>query len=119
MIIQSLVLRLPWFELPNATINQRKITIKEIMILQSKSRKVPTEEDFNYLCTSIIYGRKEEMLVFAVLTSHLHTSQELGIQLPKKHVEFFDVFDKVKANRLPEHRTYDCLIYLKLRTEPP
>ena len=29
------------------------------------------------------------------------------------------MFDKVKANRLPEHRPYDCPIDLQLGKEPP
>ena len=64
-------------------------------------------------------GRKEDMFVFAVLTIPSSSPQELGVQLPKKYIEFSDVFDKVKASRLPEHRPYDCPIDLQPGKEPP
>ena len=59
------------------------------------------------------------MFLFAVLATPTSSSQELGVQLPKKYTEFSDVFDKVKANRLPEHRPYDCPIDLQPGKEPP
>ena len=46
------------------------------------------------------------------------TSREADIQLPEKYKEFSDVFDKVKANTLPEHRPYDCPIDLQPGKEP-
>ena len=62
---------------------------------------------------------KEDMFVFAVLVTPSSSSQELGVQLPQKYVEFSDVFDKVKTNKLPAHRSYDCPIDLNPRKEPP
>ena len=59
------------------------------------------------------------MFLFAVLATPTSSSQELGVQLPKKYTEFSDVFDKVKANKLPEHRPYDCPIDLQPGKEPP
>jgi hypothetical protein len=41
------------------------------------------------------------------------------IELPHKYKAFIDVFDKDKANILPEHRLYDCPIDLQPGKEPP
>ena len=41
------------------------------------------------------------------------------IKLLHKYKEFADVFDKVKADILPEHRPYDCPIDLQLGKEQP
>ena len=38
---------------------------------------------------------------------------------PSKYQDFSDVFDKVKAKTLLEHRPYDCPIDLQLEKEPP
>ena len=79
------------------------------------SQKIPTIS-IPQLCEE---GRKEDMFLFAVLATPTSSSQELGVQLPKKYTEFSDVFDKVKANRLPEHRPYDCPIDLQPGKDPP
>ena len=114
----SLVLQgLPWFELHNPTIDWRKRTVEEITV-QSESRQIPTRDMGSQKIPTISIpqlreeGRKEDMFLFAVLATPTSSSQELGVQLPKKYTEFSDVFDKVKANRLPEHRPYDCPIDL-------
>ena len=39
--------------------------------------------------------------------------------LPIKYQEFADVFVKVKASKLPDHRLYDCPIDLQPGKEPP
>ena len=39
--------------------------------------------------------------------------------LPLKFAEFSDVFDRKEADKLPEHRSYDCSIDLKEGTHPP
>ena len=120
----SLVLGLPWFELHNPTIDWRKRTIEEVTV-QSKSLEAPTKDLGSPTISTISIhqlredGRKEDMMVFAVLATPSSSSQELGVQLPKKYIEFSDVFDKVKANRLPEHRPYDCPIDLQPGKEPP
>jgi transposase InsO family protein len=114
----SLVLGLPWFELHNPNIDWRKRTIEEFS-------KVPTKDKgFHKISTISIdqlyeEGRKEDMFVFAVIATPSSTSQELGIQLPEKYAEFSDVFDKVKATKLPQHRPYDCPIDLQPGKEPP
>ena len=59
------------------------------------------------------------MFVFAVLVTPSSSSQELGVQLPNKYVELSNVFDKVKANKLPTYRPYDCPIDLQPGKEPP
>ena len=58
------------------------------------------------------------MFVFAVLATPTSSSQELEVQLLKKYREVSYVFDKVKANRLPEHQPYDCPIDLQLGKDP-
>lgn len=40
-------------------------------------------------------------------------------RLPPQYEEFFDVFEKKNAERLPEHRLYDCPIDLVEGTSPP
>ena len=44
--------------------------------------------------------------------------QKLEALLPIKYQEFSDVFDKVKASKLPKHRCYDCPIDLQPGKEP-
>ena len=39
--------------------------------------------------------------------------------LPSKYGDFVDVFEKKNADRLPEHRLYDCPIDLQEGTSPP
>ena len=58
------------------------------------------------------------MFVFAIVTTPSPSLHEPDNQLPKKYNEISDVFDKVKANTLPEHRPYDCSIYFEPRKEP-
>ena len=65
------------------------------------------------------YKGVEAMFVFAIIAAPSSTSREADIKLLKKYKEFSDVFDKMKANTLPEHRPYDCPIDLQLGKEPP
>ena len=39
--------------------------------------------------------------------------------LPSKYEDFGDVFEKKNVDRLPEHRPYDCLIFLQEGASPP
>ena len=45
--------------------------------------------------------------------------KELSPILPTKYAEFKDLFDKEKADILPEHRPYDCPIDLEGDQKPP
>ena len=57
---------------------------------------------------------KEELFLFAVSVTPSSATQEISdIQIPKKYQEYVDVFDKVKASVLPNHRSYDCPIDLQ------
>ena len=47
------------------------------------------------------------------------TEEKSTIQLPKKHHDYVDGFDKVKSNTPPQHRPYDCPIDLQPGKEPP
>jgi hypothetical protein len=44
--------------------------------------------------------------------------QKSDVVLPIKYQEFSDVFDKVKASKLPQHQLYDFPIDLQLVKEP-
>ena len=49
-------------------------------------------------------------------------SQNVSIpitNLPARYSNFFDVFEKRNADRLPEHRPYDCPIELEEGAHPP
>ena len=64
-------------------------------------------------------GEKEEMFIFAIITMPTPTQQKSSTFLPTKYQEFQDVFNKDKADRLPEHRPYDCPIDLQPGKDPP
>ena len=55
-------------------------------------------------------GRKESMFIFAMSVKRSNIIEESTIQLPRKYHHYADVFYKVKASTLPEHRPYDCPI---------
>jgi hypothetical protein len=59
------------------------------------------------------------MFVFSVVVTPSSNRQDVEVQLQSKYQEFSDIFDKVKASTLPEHRPYDCPIDLKPEKEPP
>lgn len=65
--------------------------------------------------------RKQPYNAFAVMVTPTLEAKKTStkIQLPEKYEEFQDVFDKVKASRLLEHRPYDCPIDLQEDTQPP
>ena len=120
----SLVLGLPWFELHNPNIDWRKRSIEDIKVDSVPLKASTKDMELHKISTISLHqlheeGRKEDMFVFAVLVTPSSSSQELGAQLPNKYVEFSDVFDKVKANKLPAHRPYDCPIDLQPGKEPP
>ena len=121
-----IVLGLPWFELHNPSIDWQKRTIRcqgqlENQMLEDGSVKA------KYCKISTISlqqlrkeGRKEEMFLFAISAKPFKGSEVSSeIKLPHKYKEFADVFDKVKAGILPEHRPYDCPIDLQPGKEPP
>ena len=41
------------------------------------------------------------------------------ISIPSEYADFADVFDKIAADSLPEHRPYDLKIELEEGSEPP
>ena len=61
-------------------------------------------------------GRQEEMFLFEVTTNLSGTPNNIPEKkLLNKYEKFVDVFNKVKANTLLEHRPYDCPIDLQPR----
>ena len=121
-----LVLGLPWFELHNPKIDWVKRTIEETREKSTNPASLPPTYDNRSPELSTISlrqlrqeGRNEAMFVFAIVVTPSSTSREDDITLPEKYKEFSDVFDKVKANTLPEHRLYDCPIDLQPGKEPP
>lgn len=60
--------------------------------------------------------QNQAYMAFAVPKQENNPAQ---VSLPKKYVEFADVFDERNANLLPEHRPYDCAIELEPGTQPP
>ena len=60
------------------------------------------------------------MFVFTVFVKPSNTAKEEStVQLPKKYHHYADIFDKVKASTLPDHRLYDCSIDIQPGKEPP
>ena len=119
-----LVLGLPWFELHNPSIDwQRRI----IRSCQSQGKEVSQMLDHGCLGIPSIslqqlrkQGRTEELFLFAVSVKPFTDPKGSStIQLPHKYNDFADVFDKEKANILPEHRPYDCPIDLQPGKDPP
>ena len=122
------ILGLPWFELHNPEIDWRKREIKEAHkfndIQQSHNQGHLTGElGLKQISTISLRrlreeGREEEMFVFAVFVTPHSNPQDFEVHLPSKYQEFSDVFDKVKAKTLPQHRPYDCPIDLQPEKEP-
>jgi hypothetical protein len=87
-----IVLGLPWFELHNPSIDWRRCTIQ-----------CPSQEGFQN-------GHVQEACHQISTVSTQPFKDPKGnpkIELPHKYEAFIDVFDKDKANILPEHRLYD------------
>ena len=116
-----IVLGLPWFELHNLRIDWTKRTIEDTQEERTKvsSDTRPHKLSTISLCQLRAEGGTEDMFVFAIVATPSSTLQEGDIKLPDRYKEFSDVFDKVKANTLPEHRPYDCPIDLQPGKEPP
>jgi hypothetical protein len=58
---------------------------------------------------------EEEVKAFQAGTD----SAEKPAEIPREYRDFADVFSELKANNLPEHRTYDHKIELQEGAEPP
>jgi hypothetical protein len=57
--------------------------------------------------------------VYAIVATPFSSPASSATELPAKYAAFQDVFDKVQASTLPEHRRYDCTIDLLPDTQPP
>ena len=121
-----IVLGLPWFELHNPKIDWMKRTLEATRTKSIDPASLsPTCDNRSPELSTISLrqlraeGGNEAMFVFAIVATPSSTSREADIHLPEKYKEFSDVFDKVKANTLPEHRPYDCPIDLQPGKEPP
>ena len=94
----SVILGFPWFELHNPDIDWINRVVKEApKTLKSKFLNVSK----------------------ATVTMNSSSPPKSEVVLPIKYQQFADVFDKVKASKLPEHRLYDCPIDLQPGKEPP
>ena len=121
-----IVLGLPWFELHNPKIDWKKREIIDSrdnnnsrLITTSTSKLTPRHISTISLQRLREEARVEDMLLFAVVINPISNAQDFDVHLPSKYREFSDVFDKVKANTLPDHRPYDCPIDLHSEKEPP
>jgi len=69
------------------------------------------------------YRVAKNLQVFAIHVNPTNNknpqSEPKLVKLPEKYKDFADVFEKDKADQLPEHRPYDCLIDLKEGHSPP
>jgi hypothetical protein len=69
------------------------------------------------------YRVAKNLQVFAIHvnpTNNQHPQSEpKPVKLPEKYKDFVNVFEKNKADQLPEHRPYDCLIDLEEGHSPP
>ena len=81
----SVILGLPWFELHNPDIDWiNRVIIEAPKKLMSKFVNVSK----------------------AIVTMPSSSPSKSALVLPIKYQQFADVFDKVKATKLPEHRLY-------------
>ena len=110
-----ILLGLPWFELRNPEIDWRTREIKYCQ-LRGSTNRISTIS----LCQLCDKGLKEPMFVFTLLVKPSSIIQEDStIQLTKKYHDYADAFDKRKANTLPQHQPYNCLIDLQPGKEAP
>ncbi|CAG8822521.1 25852_t:CDS:2, partial [Racocetra persica] len=112
----QVILGLPWLIHHNPNINWREHTLKFPdadcnLHLQYPLTKQPT----THISTS--------ERVFLAQAFHVASvrgdSVTATLTLPTKYNDFSDVFDEKEANRLPEHRPYDCAIDLVPGKQPP
>ena len=106
-----IILGLPWLELHNPGMEWRKQVIRDspqnfisTLLDQAKSDSMPHEIAMISLEELRDKGQ-EEMLIFSMITTPCTSTNGPKNLLPTKYQEFGDVFDKVKANTLPEHLT--------------
>ena len=59
------------------------------------------------------------MFIFVTIVIPSSHPPKSNIALPSKYQEFIDVLEKVKANTLPNHHSYGCLIDLQPEKDPP
>ena len=137
-----IVVGLPWFELHNPRIDQRRREIRcspaENIIVKDRTHDSTLKEYNSTNAPSLKHdvcphqistitlqklckvGGKEELFLFIIsMTPPSATQGNSNIQIPKNDEEYADVFDKVKASVLPKHRLYDCPIDLQPGQEPP
>ncbi len=69
------------------------------------------------------YWAANNLQVFAIHVNPTNNknsqSKPKPVKLPEKYKDFADVFEKNKADQLPEHRPYDCSIDLEEGHSPP
>jgi hypothetical protein len=122
-------LGLPWFELHNPKIDWKKREITSSpdnsrydnlgLLTTMTSALQPKQISTISLQSLRETGSKEAMFLFGVAITLFSSQENSEVHLPSKYQEFSDVFDKVKAMKLPEHRPYDCPIDLQPEKEPP
>lgn len=56
---------------------------------------------------------------FAIYATPIKEDCKSGVELPVQYEDFTDVFEKKKADVLPDHRPYDCAIDLQNGAQPP
>jgi len=69
------------------------------------------------------YRAAKNLQVFAIHVNPANNknpqSEPKPVKLPEKYKDFVDVFEKNKADQLPEHHPYDCPIDLEEGHSPP
>ena len=113
----SIVLDLPWFEETSYPRIQKKANIKYPYCFNSniECHQISTIS----LKSLRKVGQKQELSIFAVITTSMPTQLKPSTLLPTKYQEFQDFFNKDKVVSLLEHRPYDYPIDLQPGKDPP
>lgn len=124
-----IILGLPWFQVHNPRIDwlTRRITpsVKDVSSLNPSVSLAPETETIKISTITLNafrrHCRKQPYTIYAVMVTPTSEGAKAPTspQVPEKYKEFQDVFDKVKASRLLEHRPYDCPIDLQEGAQPP
>ena len=126
------VLGLPWLEVHNPAIDwpSHRINLPDTTsALGSTAPQIPSSSNLPAPKVAFInaaafsrIARKNHVYTLHLKSTDLgsnRTPVQSPPHLPEKYKDFADVFEKKKAEILPEHRPYDCAIELEDDKVPP
>ena len=127
------VLGLPWLQMHNPVIDWRShritftdssSTVPKSTDLQPPRALAPPSPHIAFINAAAFsrIAKKNSVYTIHLKSADLNftpNAVQSSPQLPEKYKDFADVFEKKKAEILPEHRPYDCAIELEDGTTPP